>query len=74
MKQQYHNLPDFYKSLTKKMEFLRGVARRCRVSVYTVRMWCYGDIQTKNEDYLKVLEEESGLTKENLWNYDNKME
>lgn len=74
MKQEYHNLPEFYKALGQKAPFLRAVARRCGVSLYSVKVWCYGDGMTKNDAYLQVLEEETGISKENLWRNDNQVD
>lgn len=71
MKHQYHNIVDYYKSLDKKAPFLRAVARRCGVSIYTVKTWCYGDGKTKNEEYIKILSEESNIDADKLWSYGN---
>lgn len=67
MEQEYHNLEEFYKALKEKNPFLRAVARRCNITTHSVKVWCYGDGKTRNEAFIKVLEDESGISRENLW-------
>lgn len=51
------NLTAYYQGLDKKTEFVRKVAAKCGISSSAVVKWCYGDVGTKNEKYLKVLNE-----------------
>lgn len=59
------NLTSFYKSLPKpvapKTEFVERVAERCEVDIQTVRNWVSGMNKPSNDEYIKILVEETGI-------------
>lgn len=70
------NLENWYKSLKRdspltKTGFIKIVARRCRVSGNTVVNWVNGLTRPSDEVYVDVLSEISGISKDDLFHYDN---
>ena len=70
------NLENWYKSLKRdspltKTGFIKTVARRCRVSGYTVVNWVNGLTRPSDDIYMDVLSEISGISKNDLFRYDN---
>lgn len=64
-------LASYYNSLEQptppKTAFIRKVALRCNVDVYTVRLWISGKSKPSKEEYLDILSEETGINKEDLF-------
>lgn len=67
-------LVGFYKELPKsyspKTQFIKRVAERCGLAEQTVRLWVKGKYNPSDEKYLEILEEETGISRENLFNHD----
>lgn len=64
-------LKGYYDSLPKathpKSDFLRSVAKRCDVSVCTVRNWTRYGFRPNRKEHIRVLSEITGIPVENLW-------
>lgn len=64
-------LRDYYESLERPMppkkKFVKTVAERCGVDEYTVRIWIYGKSKPSNDEYYKVLSEETGIPVKELF-------
>lgn len=67
MTSERQNLKQYYKSIDNKMDFVRRVAGRCNLCTGAVLKWCFGDGKTKNETFISILSEESGIPIENLF-------
>lgn len=63
-------LMDYYENLPSashpKTEFLMELARRCQVAVSTTRFWVKYGILPKNPEHLKIIQEMTGICKEEL--------
>ena len=64
LKDFYNNLP---RPVAPKTEFIRRVAERTGRDVQTVRFWVYGQTKPTRESDLSILEEETGLSREDLF-------
>lgn len=64
-------LTSYYEKLPKptppKTAFLRKIAERCGVDVYTVRLWVSGTTQPRDEAHRDIISEETGIPKEELF-------
>ena len=64
-------LRDYYETLERpippKKEFVKRVAERCGVDVYTVRIWINGKCKPSKDEYYKVLSEETGIPVKDLF-------
>ena len=63
------NLMVFYEHCPKKYQFVRTVVGRTGVTLTTVINWCKGYSKTNDEHRLTVLSEETGIPKDELFNY-----
>ena len=63
----YEGLPPTY---SPKTQFIKRVAERCGLAEQTVRLWVKGKYNPSEPKYLEVLEEETGISRENLFNHD----
>ena len=63
----YEGLPPTY---APKTQFIKRVAERCGLAEQTVRLWVKGKYNPSEPKYLEVLEEETGISRENLFNHD----
>lgn len=64
-------LTDYYAELpasySPKTQFIKRVAERCGLAEQTVRLWVKGKYNPSEPKYLEVLEEETGISRENLF-------
>ena len=64
-------LSDYYESLpasySPKTQFIKRVADRCNLSEQTVRLWVKGKYTPSDEKYLEILEDETGILRDNLF-------
>lgn len=64
-------LADYYESLppsySPKTQFIKRVAERCGLVEQTVRLWVKGKSNPSEPKHLEVLEEETGISRENLF-------
>lgn len=65
MKEKKRTLAEYYDSLPErtapKTEFVTRVAERCNLKDATVRLWIKGKTRPSDENYEKILSEESGI-------------
>lgn len=64
LKDYYNSLPD---PVAPKSDFLREVSERCGVTITTVRNWCIYGMKPNSYKAVKVLEELTGISEEELW-------
>lgn len=71
MKIKKGTLENFYKDLPKsyspKTQFIKRVAERCDTAEQTVRLWVKGRTKPSDTKFLEILEEETGISKDNLF-------
>lgn len=71
MKIKKGTLESFYKDLPKsyspKTQFIKRVAERCDTAEQTVRLWVKGRTKPSDTKFLEILEEETGIAKDNLF-------
>lgn len=63
------NLMLFYENCPNKYKFARNVIFKANVSLNTVINWCKGYSKTTDDNKLVVLSEETGIPKDELFNY-----
>lgn len=65
------SLREFYEELPRpscpKSEFAKEVAKRCGVSVVTVKNWIKTSIHPSEQRYCLILSEMTGIPVEELW-------
>jgi len=65
------NLKNYYEQLpavtAPKSLFIAKVAKRCNVNEATARLWIKGKTKPGNPEYFDILAEETGISKENLF-------
>ena len=64
-------LRSYYENLERptppKKEFIQKVSKMCGVDPYTVRLWITGKAKPSRVEYIEVLEEVTGIKKEELF-------
>lgn len=65
-------LKDYYDSLRVRQKspqtiFIETISKRCDVCEGTVRYWIYKNEKPKRERDIRVIEQLTGLTREELW-------
>lgn len=64
LKGYYDNLPS---ADCPKTNFINKIAARTKVSVTTVRNWIFYGMKPSNQDYIRILSEETGIPENCLW-------
>lgn len=73
-KKERFTLTEYYRKLpvsySPKTQFIKRVAERCETAEQTVRLWVKGRTRPSDTKFLEILEEETGISRENLFNHD----
>lgn len=68
LRDYYRSLPDA-NTIAPRKELIERVAERCEVPVSTARSWLlYGNRPRENREFIiSVLEQETGISPEDMW-------
>lgn len=68
-------LRDYYRRLPEanliapRKALIKKISEKCDVSESTARSWVAYGVKPRNEEYIKILSEETGIPMEDLWEY-----
>lgn len=62
----YKSLPEA-KQVAPRKNLIERVAKRCNVKFTTARSWIALGIRPRNQEFVAILSEETGIAPENLW-------